>query len=195
MGKIKLIEFQGGKFIFSVTGKEVEVKPFAMAIYLVTNREYEEFDLSHREKRDHYSDQDDQPVIYVSYEDAVRYCRWLKEKTGEDYRLPTEVEWEFAAGGGGKRKYPWGDEEPDPKRANYWESMVGKTTPVNSYPLGMTPEGLFDMAGNVWEWCDDWHNKEQCCRVVRGGAFYFYRSLLRCAARFDLSWGNDGGVS
>ena len=183
-----LISFGGGTFRLGETGKPVEVKPFAMAIHPVTNREYEEFDPSHREKRDKYSDQDDQPVIYVSWKNAVSFCQWLSEKTGQHYRLPTEAEWEFAASGGGQRKYPWGNEDPSPKRANYDESNIGKTTPVGSYPLGRTPEGVFDMAGNAWEWCDDWYDedKKECGRVVRGGSFYLNDILLRCAAR---GWG------
>lgn len=185
-----VVEFAGGKFIFSVTGKEVEIKPFAMAIYPVTNREYEKFDFSHRDK---HSDLDDQPVTNVSWADAVRYCLWLNEKTGKIYRLPTEVEWEFAASGGGQRQYPWGNENPSPKLANYNESKIDKTMPVGSYPLGKTPEGLFDMAGNIWEWCDDWYNedKKESGRVVRGGSFYYYQYSLRCAARDRYNWVNN----
>ncbi len=180
--KPKIVEFQSGKFIFSVTDKEVDVKPFGMAAYLVTNLEYERFDPKHSKKRDKYSNQDNQPVVRVSWEDAVRYYQWLSEQTGEHYRLPAEAEWEFAACGGGQRQYPWGNEEPSPRRANYYGSRIDKTTPVGSYPLGMTPEGLFDMAGNVWEWCDDLYNKE-CGRVVRGGSFFYNENDLRCAAR------------
>ena len=178
----KIIEFPGGEFIFSVTNKKTVVGPFAMAIYAVTNREYNQFDPSH--PGNEYSDQDNQPVVRVSYEDAVRYCRWLSEKTGEPYRLPTEAEWEYAASGGGQRKYPWGNEDPTPDHANY-AMNIDKTTPVGSYPLGRTPEGLFDIAGNVWEWCDDWYDedKKECGRVVRGGSFYINLYNLRCAAR------------
>jgi len=184
------VSFQGGTFQFSKTGKAVEVRPFAMSIYPVTNQEYEEFDPSHRVKRDQYSDQDDQPVVHVSWKEANSYCQWLSKETGKNYRLPTEAEWEFAASGGSQRQYPWGNEEPTPERANYKESKIGKTTPVGSYPLGMTPEGLFDMAGNVWEWCDDWYDDEDkkgFGRVVRGGSFILNQYNLRCAARGRLN--------
>ncbi|MEW5804728.1 MAG: SUMF1/EgtB/PvdO family nonheme iron enzyme [bacterium] len=184
---IIFVPFKGGVFQLGGTGKTVEVKPFALSKYQVTNSEYEEFDSSHREKRNKYSDQDDQPVVNVSWEDAERYCQWLSKKTGENYRLPMEAEWEFAASGGGKRHYPWGNEEPSPKYANYQKLNIGKTTPVGSYPLGMTPEGLFDMAGNVWEWCADWYDEKQKYHVVRGGSFLDdYLHNLRCAAR---NWG------
>lgn len=183
---MKTINFNGGTFRLGETGKTVEVNPFAMSIYPVTNKEYEEFDPSHREKRNHYSNQDDQPVICVSWHDAVNYCRWLSEKIGEYYRLPTEAEWEFAASGGGQRKYPWGNEEPSPERANYYvnyESYICKTTPVDSYLMGKTPEGVFDMAGNVWEWCDDWYDEDKLGRVARGGSFLNDPNDLRCAVR------------
>ncbi len=192
----KFIDFFGGAFQLGETAKSVEVKPFAMSIYPVTNREYEEFDPSHHKQRNEYSDQGNQPVVNVSWDDAVHYCQWMSEKTGENYRLPTEAEWEFAASGGGQRQYPWGNEEPGPKRANYNKSKIGKTTPVGSYPLGATPEGLFDMAGNVWEWCDDWYDERRGGHVVRGGSFDNYRLNLRCAARYwfypsyrNVNWG------
>ena len=157
---------------------------FEMSKYLVTNKGYEEFDPSHKKKRDQYSDEDNQPVVYVSWEEANKYCQWLSQKTGQNYRLPTEEEWEFAASGGGKRQYPWGNEEPDLNRANY-DNKVGKTMPVGSYPDGATPEGLMDMAGNVWEWCEDWYDEDEDTRVLRGGAFSYGREALRCASRGD----------
>jgi len=118
----------------------------------------------------------------------------LSKKTGKNYRLPTEAEWEFAASGGGKREYPWGNEKPTPERANYNASKIGKTTPVGSYPLGMTPEGLFDMAGNVWEWCADWYDKDKNRRVVRGGSWGGLGDLLSCSNRFRYN-PDDRGFS
>ena len=182
MSEDNFVRFEGGVFQLVETGEEVAVEPFEMCIYPVTNKEYEKYDPGHT--RYEYSAQDDQPVVNVSWEDAVKYCQWLSEKTGQTYRLPTEAEWEYAASGGGKRMYPWGDEEPTPQRANYDASNIGKTTPVGSYPLGKTPEGLFNMAGNVWEWCADWYDSEESGRVVRGGSFYDYPYDLRCALRY-----------
>ncbi len=175
------IAFKGGAYKLKGTEKAIEIKPFEMCVYPVTNREYEEYDPSH--KRDKYSDQKDQPVVNVSWEEAIKYCKWLSEKTGDNFRLPTEAEWEVAAGGGGQRAYPWGNEKPTPKHANYYKSKIGETTPVGDYPLGRTPEGLYDMAGNVWEWCVAWYKEENSDRVLRGGAFGYGPDLLRCADR------------
>ncbi|MBN2011681.1 SUMF1/EgtB/PvdO family nonheme iron enzyme [candidate division KSB1 bacterium] len=134
---------------------------------------------------------DDQPVVSVTWFAAVAYCCWLTElyrTTNPDgpkleFRLPTETEWQWAAGGG-QRNYPWGNEPPDDSRANYG-SKVGQTTPVGAYPAGATPDGLMDMAGNVWEWMENWPGKEEKYRALRGGSWDDGSTGLRCGARFS----------
>jgi formylglycine-generating enzyme required for sulfatase activity len=84
------------------------------------------------------------------------YCEWLSHKTGTNFKLPTEAQWEKAARGTDGRKYPWGSRESDETLANFNEK-IGKTTPVGSYPAGASPYRLLDMSGNVWEWCSDWY--------------------------------------
>ncbi|MDJ0838725.1 MAG: SUMF1/EgtB/PvdO family nonheme iron enzyme [Acidobacteriota bacterium] len=109
-----------------------------------------------------------QPVVGISWPEAEAYCRWLTEKMKADLptwwpeklephvTLPTEAEWEYAARGTDKRPYPWKDDaEPNPNLANYSASKLERTTPVGTYPGGATPEGVHDLAGNVWEWCRD----------------------------------------
>ncbi|MCX6581718.1 MAG: SUMF1/EgtB/PvdO family nonheme iron enzyme [Candidatus Aminicenantes bacterium] len=134
----------------------------------------------------------DQPVVEVTWYAARAYCLWLsylqQEGGGGLYRLPTEVEWEWAAAGrepGNKlREYPWPTSkgEPSPELANYGEN-VGATTPVGRYPEGATPEGLMDMAGNAWEWMDNWYDEDKKYRVLRGGSWITHPGNLRFAAR------------
>ncbi|MBN1548436.1 MAG: SUMF1/EgtB/PvdO family nonheme iron enzyme [Syntrophaceae bacterium] len=140
---------------------------------------------------------DDQPMVGVSWFDAKAYCYWLSLLNAASmgwplgefkytYRLPKEVEWEWAASGG-KREYPWPAEKggPSDKLANYNQN-VGATTPVGRYPEGTTPEGLMDMAGNVWEWMENWdENYVDKYRSLRGGSWLNLAYNLRCVSRFD----------
>ena len=148
----------------------------------------------------------DHPVVQVSWHDAVAFCRWLSEAAGQEFRLPTEAEWEKAARGTTGRLYPWGNEPPDQDRCNF-NRNVGDTTPVGQYPRGATPgTGVLDLAGNVWEWTRSLWGKSvekpdfgypydpkdgreyqdapnEVLRVVRGGAWFTNQKGVRCAYR------------
>jgi formylglycine-generating enzyme required for sulfatase activity len=153
------------------------------------------------------------PVVGIAWYEANAYCRWLLRRWDEleearanpdwrpqELRLPTDAEWALAAGGDRGDRYPWdlpGQETSDDaeilRRANVWESEIQRTTPVGQYPLGASwPFGLWDLAGNVWEWQAgffDWHHD---ALSVRGGSWYFDRRLARCAYRDRLTPGNFG---
>ncbi len=94
---------------------------------------------------------EDHPVVLVSRADAIAYARWLSRKTGERWRLPSELEWEKAARGADGRIFPWGNEF-DPARLNSHDAGPFDTTPVGAYPAGASPYGLLDAAGQVYEW-------------------------------------------
>ena len=131
---------------------------------------------------------DDHPVSQISYNDAVKYCEWAKKG------LPTEAQWEKAARGPEGNEYPWGNSEPNDTMANF-DNIVGSTTSVGSYDKGQSFYGLHDMAGNVYQWCQDWYGtgtrkpkspagpetgKE---RVIKGGSFIEGVESLRSANR------------
>lgn len=149
---------------------------------------------------------EDHPVICVRWYGAVKYCEWLSDKTGLNFKLPTEAQWEKAARGNDRREYPWDSRFPDKNLANF-DGNIGKTTPVDFYPAGTSPYGLLDMAGNVWEWCSDWYKAEYyknsppknpegpnsgSYRVIRGGSWDGYAWDLRCAYR---TYGRPSGRS
>jgi len=167
---------------------------YYLSKFPVTNRLYHGFveAIQHRPpafRDDPEFNRDDCPVVGVDWEDAQAYCAWLTEQASDEgrgakgafYRLPLEEEWEWAAGGS-RRKYPWGDTAPENTHANFTGTQQG-LMPVNAFPGGATPDGLMDMAGNVWEWTATWLDEKQEHRVVRGGAGFNDEIALRCVAR------------
>jgi formylglycine-generating enzyme required for sulfatase activity len=136
------------------------------------------------------------PQVGVSWYEAVAFCRWFSEQSGRTIRLPTEAEWERAARHSDGRLYPWGDDYLA-GACNLNDAGIGGTTAVGLFPAGNAVGGVADMAGNVWEWCStrwlphyagyEYNVSEDLAgherRVLRGGAFYNSRNLLRCASR------------
>ncbi len=181
----------------------VSLPAYEIAKYPVTNEEYHLFvsDAAYRLPRDwigftYRDDTENHPVVGISKVDAEAYIAWLNQKTGMNFRLPNEAEWERAARGNDGRIFPWGNTF-DPWRCNTAESVKKGTTPVGFYsPGGDSPSGAVDMVGNVWEWTQSLfvpypfvtpanpdEAKARGRYVVRGGAWYYTRKLARCAAR------------
>ena len=149
------------------------------------------------------SGKDNHPAIEVTWYGSAFFCNMISEQEGltklydlsdwscdvygaTGYRLPTEAEWHYTAQYNDGRTYPWGDASPTSSHANYYDNNVGWTTDVGSYPTGNSQlGGLCDMAGNVWEWCNDWYasypssdvsdptgpSSSQSYRVLRGGSW------------------------
>ncbi len=208
-GRFEMGDIQGGGDSDEKPVHWVSVKKFAMGRYEITFAEYDKFAKATSRKKP--SDEDwgrgNRPVINVSWLDVTAYAKWLSQQTGQQYRLPTEAQWEYAARAGTKTKYWWGNTASH-EYANYgdegWNGLAkGKdrwkyTSPVGSFAAN--PFGLYDTAGNVWEWtCSEYENgyngKEMTCLsnnrangdsllVLRGASWVYNPVRLRSVNRF-----------
>lgn len=200
-----MVYFEGGSFVMGnnevrqeAPETEVTVAPFWMDRHPVTVAEYRAFlketgAAEPKQWRDPLYNGDEQPVVGVSLDEALAYARWC----GKD--LPTEVQWEFAARGRERRRYPWGNLPPSSTRANYGD-FIGMPTMVTMHEDGRTPEGLLDLAGNVAEWTQDPYvpyslllggHREQALeseprRVIRGGSWSSGPEALTTTARAGI---------
>ena len=187
---------------------QVSLSCFYLGRFPVTNAQFEKFDPAHQIKR-MSGGGDNHPVVYVSSREAEKFCQWLSAKEGKKYRLPTEAEWEYAARGLDERAFPWGEQLDAGNLANFadvrtsfaWrdpsiDDGFAESSPVGSYPRGVSPFGIEDMAGNVFEWCLDffetYKGKERVNprgptsgqkRVYRGGSWKSRAANLRTTAR------------
>ncbi|MHC4240086.1 MAG: formylglycine-generating enzyme family protein [Planctomycetota bacterium] len=176
-------------------------RPFYMGAFEVTNKQYEMFDPSHRGLRgkNGFSWADDEAVIFVSWNDARAFCEWLSKKEGRTYRLPTEAEWEYACRAGTTTHFWTGDSLPEAFHKNVRRTSFNEPKDIVPLTVGKTPAnpwGLYDMHGNVEEWCNDWYGPyaggeqtdpvgmaEGDFKVARGGShgtnLYYLRSANR----------------
>ena len=205
---------EGGSFLMgSASGREDEAPPhlvelsrFFIARFAVTNREYrvylqktgvapppswEQSQFNHPE----------QPVVAVSWHEAIAYCTWLSETLNESYRLPTEAEREYACRGGTATAYPWGD-SADRNCGDYgWRWLEGGPEIVGGPPNEI---GLYNMADNIHEWCSDWYGRDYyrlspqkdplgppsgTRRVGRGGSWRHQVKVTRSEARSAIDPG------
>jgi formylglycine-generating enzyme required for sulfatase activity len=215
---MKLVLIPAGEFMMGSPANEAErggdegpqhrvkiTRPFYMGVYLVTQAKYKAvMGVNPSQFKGEIN-----PVEEVTWNDAVEFCRKLSEKTGQTVRLPTEAEWEYACRAGTTTPFNTG-ETISTDQANYWGNYTygsgskgvwrRKTVPVGSFAPNAW--GLYDMHGNVEEWCQDWYGPYQAgeavdplgaatgeYRVTRGGCWDYNPGACRSASRF---WGPPG---
>jgi formylglycine-generating enzyme len=210
----ELIEVPAGEFWMGCeTGRADEnplhrvwVDAFAMSATTVTNRQYQAFAQAGGQAmppafENACFNDPFQPVVSVTWFDAMAYCGWLSRKTGSSFRLPTEAEWEWAVRDGREQAlYPWGNDSPDVfefYRSGWQEERPHRVAlrPANGL-------GLYDLGDNVHEWCFDWYDPQYYQRAPlrnpvnldaterrasRGGAWRHRVKVSRCAARSSLA--------
>ena len=192
-------EMESVEVFMSLQGKQHEVtltKPFYMGKHEVTQEQWESV------MGNNPSDTKGAklPVTDVSWNDCQEFINKLNTKTSGGYRLPTEAEWEYACRAGTTTLYSYGD-KITPKDANLRGSEIGKPVAVGSYKPNAF--GLYDMHGNIWEWCEDWYGEYPAgavtdpkgpamgeCRMLRGGSFYSNVLLVRSSNRSDDALSN-----
>ena len=175
---IEMVPVEGGTFLLG--GKlSVTVSTFEIGKYPVTQKQWREIMGTNPS---HFSG-DDLPVENVSWNDTKEFIEKLNAMyPGKNYRLPTEAEWEYAARGGNQSQgYEYSGSDFLKEVGWYYENSNDKTHPVGQ--LKPNELGLYDMSGNVWEWCEDQNGSD---RVVRGGGWHF--TAVYCRAAYRLSY-------
>jgi formylglycine-generating enzyme required for sulfatase activity len=206
---MKLVLIPAGKFLmgspdgepnrFPDEGPQHEVtisKPFYMGVYTVTQEQYEQV----MGKNPSSFKGPQNPVETVSWDDAVEFCKKLSQKRGRAVSLPTEAQWEYACRAGSKSRFSFGDDDDKlGDYAWYWKNSDSKTHPVGQKKPN--DFGLYDMHGNVWQWCSDWYTESYAnagktdptgpasgsIRVLRGGSWCHYPLICRSAYRYGLT--------
>jgi formylglycine-generating enzyme required for sulfatase activity len=204
-----LVFIPGGEFLMGTDGGEADERPahrvkvegFWLGKYEVTNKQYMKFMEEEGYPDPAFMDDPDfnhpsQPVLGIKFLHALEYMKW------SGLRMPTEAEWEYAASGGKRLEYPTATGKLDHTQANFLgregpDIWADKPSPVGSFPAG--PYGLFDLAGNAWEWtssaykpypysADDGRENvtERRFRVMRGGSYHFGGRYLRTAQRHQF---------
>jgi len=208
---IQMVDIPAGRFYMGSEGEgetadenpvhRVAVKSFKISATEITNAQYEAFDPSHKALRgkDGFSKEDDEAVIFVNYHDAVAFCNWLSKKEGKTYRLPTEAEWEYVCRAGTVTDFSTGRFL---SKAHLKSQKTDRNPEIVSLKVAQAEPnafGVYDMHGNVEEWCSDWYgpyaNSEQSdpvgrvsglFRVTRGGSHGTPVAYLRSSNRMAM---------
>lgn len=208
---MKMVDVPTGKFYMGSEGegetadenpiRRVSVSGFKIATTEITNAQYEAFDPSHKKFRgkDGFSKEDDEAVIFVSYQDAVDFCAWLSKKEGKTYRLPTEAEWEYACRAGTVTDFSTGRFL---SKAHLKSQKTDRNPEIVSLKVGQAEPnafGIYDMHGNVEEWCMDWYGPYEAgeqmnpvgrekglFRITRGGSHGTPVAYLRSSNRMAM---------
>lgn len=177
---------------------------FSICKFPVTNAQYRAFIQStgynppeHWRYRNYPPEKADHPVVNITWNDALYFCKWASVISQRGISLPSEAQWEKAGRGTDGRIFPWGNQKPDTQLANFFPN-IKNTTPVGTYPSGASPYGVMDLSGNVWEWVDDWYRADTYSagpsrnprgpikgeeKIIRGGSWMNVDYLLRLAIR------------
>jgi formylglycine-generating enzyme required for sulfatase activity len=177
----------------------VELEPFFISKYEVTFDQYDAFceDTDRKKPEDVKWGRGKRPVINVNWNDAMAFCKWLSQKTGDKIHLPTEAQWEYAARGGNtSSRYLYSGNDKADSIAWYAHNSDKTTQPVGQKLPN--ERGIHDMSGNICEWCQDWYDRDYYShspkqnprgpesgylRVIRGGSWYDLGEFLRCTNR------------
>lgn len=164
-----MVLVEGSVFLSGAGNEGIWLPSFYIDVFPVTNAQYAQFLAAsgHPPPSDWKgtaapADRWNHPVVFVNWHDASEYAQWAGKQ------LPSSLQWEKAARGTRGVSYPWGD-QPTPAKCNVRENGVGSTTPVDRYRTGVSPYGVYDLCGNVWEWCrtETWDNRFE----LKGGAW------------------------
>jgi sulfatase modifying factor 1 len=214
--KPEVVVVQGGTFTMgssvekNETPHSVTLSSYSIGKYPVTVGQYKKYCTATgtaMPEAPSWGWNDKHPIVNVNYNDAVSYCNWLGEEYGGDWRLPTEAQWEFAARGGTKsQRFTYSGSNDLDEVAWYADNAGGKTQAVGRKKANEL--GLYDMNGNVWEWCEDWYGDYDATaqtnpkgatsdsrRVLRGGSWYRSATACRVANRDDNDPASRNGVS